>query len=98
MPTSAYDEVVQTLKSRKASLRCDDVRALLQRLGFSITSSKAENHKVVVHHGLQGEGFVTIGYACRHGKNGEVKSAYIGNILSMLEKYEEPLRKIVGEK
>lgn len=94
MPSKQLDEAKQALVTRRASLRCGEVTDLLEQLGFVVRSGRA-GHKVYTHPRLKE--FATSSYNCGHGKNPEVKSAYISSILRVLEAHDTALRAYLDE-
>ena len=66
---------INSLQQRKASLCCDDVKSLLVSMGFEVRDAKQGGHKVFVHQGLPS--FLSGSFNCGHGKNPEIKPAYI---------------------
>jgi len=81
-----YTEVVKTLQASKASIRCDTLAEQLARLGFEVRDGKRGGHKVFFHDGIST--FTSGSYNCGHGRNPEIKPAYIGKILRILLRYE----------
>lgn len=81
-----YAEVVEALQASKASIRCDTLAEQLARLGFEVRDGKRGGHKVFFHDGIST--FTSGGYNCGHGKNPEIKPAYIGKVLTILRQYE----------
>ncbi len=84
-----FQEVVDRLQSRKTNLCCKDVKELLAQLGFEVRDGKKGGHKVYVHDGLPA--FTSGSFDCGHGKNPEIKPAYIGKILRVLQAHEADL-------
>ncbi|WP_081619194.1 hypothetical protein [Thioalkalivibrio sp. ALE19] len=82
-------DVLQQLQGAGGSLRCDELRRLLETLGFEVRDGKKAGHKVVTHAGLPS--FYSTSYTCGHGKNPEIKPAYVRNIRRMLEEREPEL-------
>jgi predicted RNA binding protein YcfA (HicA-like mRNA interferase family) len=95
MSGKQLDEAKQALGSRRASLRCGEITAVLEGLGFVVRSGKA-GHKVYTHPGLKE--FTASSFNCGHGKNPEVKSAYISNILRVLQAHDIALRAFLDGK
>jgi len=69
-----------------AAMRCNDMIVMLERLGFTIRDGKKEGHKIVLHSGILN--FHATSFTCGHGRNPEIKSAYITNLLKVLRRYE----------
>lgn len=82
-------EVIVELAVSKRSIRCSRVTELLCGLGFEIREGRRGGHRIVTHNGL--EGFYSTSFDYRHGRNPEIKPAYIGKIVKLLEQYEEDL-------
>lgn len=80
---------ITSLQQRKASLCCDDVKSLLVGLGFEVRDGRQGGHKIFVHQGLPS--FLSGSFNCGHGKNPEIKPAYIGKILQVLKQHHDEL-------
>lgn len=78
-----FQKVLDDLKGSKKSSRCSQVTKSLTKLGFDVRDGKRGGHKVYVHDGLVS--FTSASYNCGHGKNPEIKPAYIAKILKILE-------------
>lgn len=96
MSAKIYQEVVNALESAGASMRCSEMAALLSRLGFEVRDGKKAGHKVFVHDGLPG--FHSGSYTCGHGRNPEIKRAYIGKVLRILRQHEAELIEFLERK
>jgi hypothetical protein len=81
-----YDEVVTALTAAKKSIRCEELAVLLKRLGFEVRDGRRAGHKVFVHDGIPS--FTSSSYNCGHGRNPEIKPAYIVSVLKTLRHYE----------
>lgn len=92
VPQSRYDDVLQHLRQARASLRCADVKAQLEQLGFRVRDAKKGNHKLYFHDHIAG--FQGSNYDCGHEKH--VKTCYIRNIIGVIEKYELEIRTFLG--
>ena len=82
-------EARRRLKESRTSIRCGDLTKLLEGLGFEVRDGRLGGHKLFVHDGLSG--FISASFNCGHGKNPEVKAAYIRKIMKLLETYEAEL-------
>ncbi len=82
-------EIIEQLQLRKSSLCCEDVKQLLTRLGFDVRDGKLGGHKIYVHQGLPS--FHSGSFNCGHGKNPEIKPAYITKIVQVLKQYKNEL-------
>ena len=74
---------IESLRSRKASVRCSEMKKLLESFGFSIKDGKRAGHKVFTHNGIAA--FTTGSYDCGHGRNTTVKPAYVTSVTRLLE-------------
>jgi hypothetical protein len=82
-------EIIEQLQLRKSSLCCEDVKQLLTRLGFDVRDGKLGGHKIYVHQGLPS--FHSGSFNCGHGRNPEIKPAYITKIVQVLRQYKNEL-------
>jgi hypothetical protein len=89
-------EVKQTLQQRKTSLCCSDVKYQLERLGFEVRDGSKGGHKVYTHDGLPS--FFSASFNCGHGKNPEIKPAYINKVINVITQYEDELEKFLESK
>ena len=74
---------INHLHTRKGHLRCEEVKRLLESLGFEVKDGKKGGHKVYMHDGISE--FYSSSFNCGHGKNPEIKVAYIRNIIGVIE-------------
>ena len=81
-----FTNVVDTLASAKASMRCQDMVTALESLGFEVRDGKKQGHKLLMHGGIPG--FLSAGFTCGHGRNPEIKPVYVNNIRRLLLRYE----------
>lgn len=81
--------VIHQLQQHKSSLCCEDVKRLLSELGFDVRDGKQGGHKIFVHQGLSA--FYSGSFNCGHGKNPEIKPAYITKIIQILKQNQEAL-------
>lgn len=86
--------VIETLRASKATIRCQDMIAHLQSLGFEVRDGRKQGHKVVLHPGIAG--FYSDAFTCGHGRNPEIKPAYVGKMATLIERYESELREFLG--
>lgn len=92
-------ETIRALEKAGASMRCADLKSLLESTGFEVKDRKKPGHKVVYHAGLsQMSEFSTTSYTCGHGRNPEVKPAYVKKMLAVIRRYESELKELNGEK
>ena len=90
MSTDPVLAAVDVLVSRKASLRCEEVVALLEGLGFIVRDGKKQGHKVVTHPGL--DDFLSTSFSCGHGRNPTIKAAYAVSLRRVLTMHADALR------
>jgi hypothetical protein len=58
----------------------------IERLGFAVRDGRKQGHKVVLHDGIPN--FWSAAFTCGHGRNPEVKAAYVTKIRKALLRYE----------
>lgn len=88
-------KTITELKRKKASLRCNDVKQILESLGFTVRDGKRGGHKVFTHTHLTD--FEGGSFNCDHGKNPQIKPAYIQRIVKLLEQYKVELAELGGD-
>lgn len=84
-----YKEVYETLRASKTSIRCNELAEQLTRLGFEVKDGGRGGHKIFTHDGIPD--FYSGAYNCGHGKNPEIKPAYIGKVLRILKQHEKEI-------
>jgi len=89
-------DALERLASAGASMRCSELEELLVSLGFDVRDGKRGGHKVFVHDHL--EDFRSAAYNCGHGRNPEIKPAYIRNVRQVLIMHKEALNRFLEEK
>lgn len=77
-------------------MRCAEMTRLLEGLGFEVRDGERGGHKVFSHRGI--EGFLSGGYDCGHGRNPEIKRAYVRKVLNILRQYEAELTRYLEER
>lgn len=93
---SLVDDTIRELRSKEASLRCSELKTLLESLGFSVEDGSSGNHKTIDHDGIPD--FVGGHYDCGHGKNPQIKPCYVREMRKLIEKYKDYLMIHLGEK
>lgn len=91
----SIEQTIAQLQQHKTNLCCDDVKRLLINLGFEVRDGKQGGHKIYVHHGLAS--FTSGSFNCGHGKNPEIKPAYISKIIKLLRQYQKELEQYLME-
>lgn len=89
MAAKIVKQAIQDLASAGASMRCEELRRLLEGLGFEVRDGARGGHKVFVHAHI--DGFVSGSYNCDHGRNPQIKRPYIKKVLTVLRQYESDL-------
>ena len=89
------ENAIDYLYQSKKSLCCEEVKSLLVGLGFEVRDGKQGGHKIFFHQGLPS--FQSGSFNCGHGKNPEIKPAYIGKIIQILKQYREELEQYLEE-
>jgi hypothetical protein len=87
--------VIEELKARKGNIRCEEVCGLLSSLGFDIKDGKSPGHKIFTHQGLPA--FYSGSFNCGHGRNPEIKPAYITKVIRVLSEHQEALDRLLKE-
>jgi len=88
--------VLDELDSVGANLRCNDLISKLRSLGFKVRDGKKQGHKVLTHPGVPS--FTTSSFTCGHGKNPEIKPAYVRKVAGVLRTYEPELTDYLRER
>jgi hypothetical protein len=87
--------VIDTLNTKKGSLRCAEVKSLLEDLGFEVRDGKRGGHKIFVHDGIPE--FTSGAFNCGHGRNPEIKGAYITKIIRVIRELETSIASLLDE-
>lgn len=88
-----FEEALTELDQSRSSMRCSDLKRLLTKLGFEVKDGKNGGHKVFTHGHLPT--FISGSFDCGHGKDPEIKPAYIGKIIRTLKQHEDDLQKFL---
>lgn len=89
MSYKLFDETVAALSAARRSIRCEELASHLRRLGFDVRDGKRGGHKLIFHDGIPD--FTSASYNCGHGRNPEIKPAYVSNLLKLLEQYKKEI-------
>ena len=95
MSGKQFDISLSLFQSNRA-LRCKDVVSELEKLGFEVRDGKRGGHKVYVHDGLSE--FHSSSFNCDHGKNPQIKPAYLKQVAKVLKTYEQELKEFLAQK
>ncbi|EPC4027962.1 hypothetical protein ACRZOU_003762 [Aeromonas salmonicida] len=97
------EEVIESLKHRKASIACngkDGLLLALESLGFGHRAGKAEGHRVFYHDKwseITGA-YVPLTINCGHKLNQNMKPVYVQKVISFLEMNKDIFEKILNPK
>ena len=75
-------------------MRCRDLVSILERFGFEVRDGKLGGHKVYTHPYL--EAFTSGSINCDHGRNPQVKPAYVAKVIRTLKQHKAALEKFLG--
>lgn len=75
-------------------MRCRKLVSILESLGFEVRDGSRGGHKVYTHPHL--EDFTSDGINCDHGKNPQVKPAYVVKAIRNLKQHKAALEKFLG--
>ena len=89
------DDAIKRLSSGKGSIRCAELIAILEALGFEVRRGKKPKHFVVKHPGLNG--WWGTDFACPHKDGEPVRKGHISNVLRPLRERRTELRGYLGE-
>jgi len=70
-------------------MRCRDLVDILDGLGFEVRDGKKQGHKILFHAGIRG--FFSASFTCGHGRNPEIKPAYVRQVRKLLLRYESEI-------
>ena len=87
---------LERLRAGKGSIRCEEVIAILQSLGFAVERRGSAKHYVYNHPALPTE-FHGSNFGCPHRSGEPVKKEYISNVMRVLRRYENELLVYLGE-
>jgi len=84
-----FKAFLDVLESAKAAMRCRDLVGILDGLGFEVRDGKKQGHKIIFHEAIPG--FFSASFTCGHGRNPEIKPAYVSRIRKLLLRYESEI-------
>ena len=91
---SDLDHAIELLKQKKKTLRCSELKDVLESFGFQVRDCKKGGHKQVTHKRLAE--FHGSSFNCGHGSDDQVKPGYVGKMINLLNTYHEELEKMNG--
>jgi hypothetical protein len=94
MSVNLVDQAISALEGGNNRIRCSELQALLETLGFYFKSKSTENHKVYFHDGLPN--FHSASFNCEHRKDPPVKSSYVQRAKRELRTHKEDLMKFLA--
>jgi len=62
---------------------------ILDGPGFEVWDSRKQGHKIVFHENIPG--FFSASFLCGHGRNPEIKPAYVRQIRKLLLRYKSEI-------
>lgn len=86
------DDLIKSWSKRKANISCYEVIEELTVLGFEVRDGSKGGHKIFTHDKLIN--FYSSSFNCGHGKNPNLKKAYVTAIIRTLKKYQLELDKL----
>ena len=92
MSASLFDQAIAALESAGAAMRCSELTALLQSLGFVVRDGQKGGHKVFFHDQLPN--FHSGSFNCDHGRNPQIKRPYIKKVIRVLREHESDLKSL----
>lgn len=87
---------LERLRAGKGSIRCGEVIAILESLGFVVKRRGSAQHHAYNHQALAPE-FKGANFGCPHRSGEPVKNNYISNVMRVLRQYEDELLNYLGE-
>lgn len=81
------EDAKHQLVQGKGSLRCHEVKTILDELGFTLKAGKKQGHYVYKHPRI--EGFMGDSFCCPHRKGDPVGKNYITGILRVLRNFDD---------
>ncbi len=81
-----FKAFLDTLESAKGAMRCRDMVGILDGLGFEVRDGRKQGHKIIFHAGIPG--FFSASFTCGHGRNPEIKPAYVRQLRKLLLRYQ----------
>lgn len=93
MTHSVVDDAIEELEQRKRSMRCRELVSTLEALGFDVRDGKLGGHKVYTHPHL--EDFTSDSINCDHGRNPQVKPAYVAKVIRNLKQHKAALEEFL---
>ncbi|MEE4382285.1 MAG: type II toxin-antitoxin system HicA family toxin [Pseudomonadales bacterium] len=72
-----------------SAVRCRELVALLESLGFTVRRGRRGNHRIVTHAGL--DDFLGTSFDCGHGRDPEVRPVYVHKLRRVIEMHAQAL-------
>lgn len=89
------DEAKKLLSTGKGSIRCAEVRAILEELGFTVARGKKPKHFMFNHEAL--DGWWGSNFACPHRSGDPMKKNHVTKIIGVIRTFESELSTYLGE-
>lgn len=87
---------IRTLQERTNGIRCSELVAMLESLGFTVRQGSRGGHRVYTHNSL--EGFHSSSFDGGHGRDDLVKPVYVRKARQILLDHETDLRDLLEER
>lgn len=86
-------EALELLRAKEASMTGQELKTLLESLGFEVRQGSNGGHHVVTHDGL--EGFLSTSYDKSHNK--QMLPCYPRSIKRVISQYRDQIEELLGE-
>ena len=80
---------LERLGPSASAVRCRELVALLESLGFTVRRGRRGNHRIVTHAGL--DDFLGTSFDCGHGRDPEVRPVYVRKLRRVMEMHAQAL-------
>lgn len=95
MPDDLVAQAINELQERTTNIRCSELVAMLESLGFTVRKGANGGHRVFIHNSL--DGFYSSSFDGGHGRDDTVKPVYVRSVRRILLEHETDLRALLEE-
>lgn len=95
MPDDLLAQAINVLQERTTNIRCSELVAMLESLGFTVRKGANGGHRVFIHNRL--DGFYSSSFDGGHGRDDIVKTVYVRSAKRILLEHETDLRALLEE-
>jgi len=88
-------QAISVLQERTTNIRCSELVAMLESLGFTVRKGANGGHRVFIHNRL--DGFYSSSFDGGHGRDDIVKPVYVRIVRRILLEHESDLRALLEE-